>query len=877
MSRAIDHGTSNDIPDHNRTRGTGLAAPSRRTLIGAAAWSVPVVVVTVQTPAHAASTSDTLTVSVRPSEIASGESASVVARVRDVRGNAVAGRAVAFAVGGVGGVVLERSSGVTDVVGMCSTVITMPSGGKGGEGTVTAISNSSSSSAAFTAYAVDPDDTLTVRLQPSTLAAGESCSVVVQVRDAKGDGVGFRPVSLTVRGVSGATLESVSGKTDVTGMFYSVLTLDEEAQGVDGTVVASSAGTRTAATFTVRSSAVVRHSSDGSSTTVVVRAFGAQSTVRDIENRYMQHSDWQPTARYVRKGDVVAVTVPSGAPVPTLGIGYLGPVASQNNGADVGIGAFPLAGGQTNRITADRDGVVYLYNLSKTTPATVTVTGGVPQPVWVRGETTDRVFTQQMTDFSASPFVTFISTWAFADVQRRVVSSTSYSPAAHVDRLEDVFLRTAAVYGLDPRASGLGRKLPGAVYIAGPDSGSGYANAANGRLCFQVNTGASRDLLAWSGWAHWHETGHTFQTTQYTWGNLVEVTVNISSLAVQAAWGQGNRLDDSGNQSLVQSFFAKPVGSRNFDDARSVSPFLPLFMFDQLRRAFGDGFYPRLSQEYRFSRFLGEWQPSSDQEKRDVFALRTAKVANRNLAPFFEQWGVVLSDGVKAQMGTYPALATQPWTSTLSSSTVRERTITYDLPVGTVSGPGSVPLGTTTWGSLSVSGLRTLAGGSASVARTGVIAPNFGSGAGWVYAVCDAADGTRELLYRAVDVTVISGIRFTGLGDNLVGWISLLPQAGMIAATSTGRAAHVYFRGQSYYSVALSRADGTVVASASVDGGADNSAVVNALNGVIYRNGDRLTISSREPGRTVRFENGTAAGALPATTYTYTISGDRLT
>ncbi|PQP78133.1 hypothetical protein C6B38_07985 [Spiroplasma sp. ChiS] len=34
-------------------------------------------------------------------------------------------------------------------------------------------------------------------------------------------------------------------------------------------------------------------------------------------------------------------------------------------------------------------------------------------------------------------------------------------------------------------------------------------------------------------WGLWHETGHTYQTEQYKWTDLTEVTVNISALFIQ--------------------------------------------------------------------------------------------------------------------------------------------------------------------------------------------------------------------------------------------------------------------------------------------------------------------------------------------------------
>ncbi len=85
----------------------------------------------------------------------------------------------------------------------------------------------------------------------------------------------------------------------------------------------------------------------------------------------------------------------------------------------------------------------------------------------------------------------------------------------------------------------------------------------------------------------------------------------------------------------------KPQSEKNYDQIDNL--FVKLGMFWRLDLAFGDNFYPKLHQMYRLTS-LEELGDGSDEEKKQLFITMASKVANRDLTPFFEIWGLMPSE-----------------------------------------------------------------------------------------------------------------------------------------------------------------------------------------------------------------------------------------
>jgi hypothetical protein len=117
-------------------------------------------------------------------------------------------------------------------------------------------------------------------------------------------------------------------------------------------------------------------------------------------------------------------------------------------------------------------------------------------------------------------------------------------------------------------------------------------------------------------------------------------------MQVVDARGRKNRIE------LAALYLAQP--SRNFlDDASFPLPsealWIRLVMYEQLRRALGDGFYARLHKFYRLHPLMED--EGGDRRAVQTFILRACIAANLDLRAFFERWGLPVDAGTHAAIG----------------------------------------------------------------------------------------------------------------------------------------------------------------------------------------------------------------------------------
>ncbi|MEX0152547.1 M60 family metallopeptidase [Microbacterium sp. LMI1-1-1.1] len=724
----------------------------------------------------------------------------------------------------------------------------------------------------------------TVTMSRSWLYPDEVATVWVTSSDGAGRPRRGEPLTLSLGDRNQGEIGQPSGVTDSEGRYRTTMRVRSGAAAASGTLNVSSASGGAVTAFEIREPAVVVHDDTGASTRVIALPHGSQSETSGLENRAFSHSDPQPTGRHVRSGETLEVVVDSDAPdTLSLAIGTRGPWRDFNGSTEQDLSIVPLKKGRQS-ITAPQDGIVFVTNSSTETAGGMTISGGRPHPVWVKDRTKTEEFAGQLTRWSTAPVVELVGDRALVDVQRRVIddmaaTSTAWDPADVVMRLDRIVAYTSDVYGLSRAAVGIARKRPGRVDFSGPDTGVGWAFATEQWLSFHVDTGATKDLLVTpDGWGTWHEVGHTFQTPDYTWSGLTEVTVNISSLALQQRLTGKHRLDeDQDSKDRIRRYFEQPVGDRDHAKLTEESAFYGLFLFDQLRQSFGEGFYPAVSQAYRVRRIRGQARPSSDQEKRDLFAQVASQVADRDLSPFFAEWGVPLSASVKKSLASYPALQNKIWTAIDSRDAHREREVGYDLPVGSLSSKtGSLNLGERDGASGVVSGASTLGGSSSTVVAQQSSAPEVSPTAGRLLAVLEAPDGTQEVLWHdRVPVTATSALQFHGLSDVVGGWLGISRDGSRLVATSTGEVLHEYFTGKPYYKITVQDADGTELRTVTVNGDDTHDKVVTALDGTAVGDGYRLVVEAQEPSRVRVWQNSERSGTLSSTPQTLVVRNGR--
>lgn len=156
-----------------------------------------------------------------------------------------------------------------------------------------------------------------------------------------------------------------------------------------------------------------------------------------------------------------------------------------------------------------------------------------------------------------------------------------------------------------------------------------------------------------AGWGFYHELGHNHQQPEWTFEGTGEVTNNVyahyvfetvcgltKEQATERALGKGN-----------QKEIAKQLGDRDFARWKR-EPFLALAMYAQLHTSFGWEPFKKVFAEYRDMK-PGE-RPKSEVEKRDEWMVRMSKATGRNLGPFFDSWGVPVSDKAKSEVAGLP-------------------------------------------------------------------------------------------------------------------------------------------------------------------------------------------------------------------------------
>lgn len=154
-------------------------------------------------------------------------------------------------------------------------------------------------------------------------------------------------------------------------------------------------------------------------------------------------------------------------------------------------------------------------------------------------------------------------------------------------------------------------------------------------------------------WGFFHEVGHNHQVGDWTFAGTGEVTNNLFALYV---FEQLCGIHESQHPAIkpdqiaarMKTYFA---GGANFAEWQ-VNPFLALSMYMQLRQAFGWEPFKKAFGEYRT--LTNAERPRTEQDKHDQWMVRFSRACGKNLAPFFQTWGVPTSQQARDSLASLP-------------------------------------------------------------------------------------------------------------------------------------------------------------------------------------------------------------------------------
>ncbi len=154
-------------------------------------------------------------------------------------------------------------------------------------------------------------------------------------------------------------------------------------------------------------------------------------------------------------------------------------------------------------------------------------------------------------------------------------------------------------------------------------------------------------LRAEGSWGHFHELGHNLQRGWWTFAGTGEVTCNLFSLhALERVCG----VEPWEAEWLAKQ---KRKGPRHLERgapfaAWKKDPGLALLMYAEVQRELGWEPFYRAFEAYEAA--PTSELPRDDDGKRDQWLVRLSQAAGRDLGPFFERWGVPVSEAARASV-----------------------------------------------------------------------------------------------------------------------------------------------------------------------------------------------------------------------------------
>lgn len=309
-------------------------------------------------------------------------------------------------------------------------------------------------------------------------------------------------------------------------------------------------------------------------------------------------------------------------------------------------------------------GLIYI-TISPKTPdlkVSVTIDHAITAPLYTLGKTTQQEWETQLKNNKA-PWGELASDDIILTVPDSVLQTVS--DPEKVMKLWDLIIGGEMDLAQIPKPFYRAQRLVIDEHIGGGFMHSGYPIMVHHSPVMHMY---SEDIIAnplllmqpskgGANWGFFHEIGHNMQNIDWVFGGTTEVSCNFFSIYMfdrlmggrdEAHPGISNKY----TQQAMKTYFDAGANYEKWKD----DPFLGLIMFRQLQEGFG---WEAFKHFFRIYQALAAQDPEdkreqSDEEKRDLWVKTFSDVTGRDIAPFFEKWGIPISSGVKESLTKYP-------------------------------------------------------------------------------------------------------------------------------------------------------------------------------------------------------------------------------
>ncbi|PFJ27368.1 wall-associated protein [Bacillus anthracis] len=577
--------------------------------------------------------------------------------------------------------------------------------------------------------------------------------------------------------------------------------------------------------------------------------------MRELHQRGMSFSPYEPTGIYVKPGEEVVIQVEGTQQIKA----YIGTYSYEKEEPK----QFNLHPGE-NKISSLNGGLLYFYNYHNTGEVVAKVKkGGTPNPLFILGKHTTKDWKRMLAENPDPYAIEMKGENSLLTMHPETVAEhlKQEDPAALLKKHDEIINIEHKISGLSKDGAGVANQGKHSIHFVEDWYTDDYMYATYYRTAYSkgnLESVLNLEELTNDGWGPWHEVGHQHQQDTWLWDGLGEVTVNIYSLAVQTTFGHKTRLEQEGRYEAAFAYLGKP------DAQEKMNEFEKLVMFWQLHLAYGDQFYPNLHQMYRL---LHDTElPKSDEEKKQMFIYMTSKVVGQNLIPFFDKWGLSANDATREKIKklNLPKLEKEIWLST-DSNPIREKQIElYEAPYGEPNNEKiqNIVIGTTYDEEKAKELVQNLGEG---VKTTGVIMqdkPEVGEKTVKVEIV--DGKGNKNFIPVVVNVgygdsLLVYGLNYTWGGD-LKSTVTLHHGTKTFSATDTKNLIHDYFKDEKYFEFTLYDKEGREKKNVAVKGLENTEAFAKELNGLAFEYGDVVKVYHAESSRLHWYQKGLYVG-----------------
>ncbi|MCX7825713.1 MAG: M60 family metallopeptidase [Verrucomicrobiae bacterium] len=365
-----------------------------------------------------------------------------------------------------------------------------------------------------------------------------------------------------------------------------------------------------------------------------------------------QAPGWHSTGLYAPPGEVVTVQVPDAAAAKGLWV-RIGAHSDSLWDLDEWR-RFPEISMRVRldkvltRVASMFGGLIYIETPDKSDLGDVAVEihGAIAAPYYVLGKTpaTDWLRLRE----APAP-------WAELACARVIVTV----PSEFVRKLEDpeALMKTwnQIVELQDELAGTIAERRRPERIVCDQQISAGYMHAGYPIMAWmdQPKNFTSRQALLQGNWGIFHELGHNHQSPYWTFEGATEVTCNLFTLYVFDKLCGVPPAKGRVSLEKVAKFYEKHAASGKSFEQWKKDPFLALAMYVQLQDAFGWDAFKKVFAEYRAA--PKDELPKTDEEERDQWMVRFSKVVGKNLGPFFQMWGIPVSQGALEEIAKLAA------------------------------------------------------------------------------------------------------------------------------------------------------------------------------------------------------------------------------